>query len=466
MDISKIFLEEKLFENGFSELIKSADEAQSAKLPSHISIHSEVSLDKAFSVGTRSSELHPSLTPSRSPYILLGNDGNIVSKQMYNSKTYHGDSRSTEVSSNRSDELTSPNSNRVCSSSNAQCSKVLTTSAETSSFIILIVRIDNEFVLNINGVVSPQEYLDDPDIAALLEIYRCGVAEWYSEQQFSIGSIIDSDTLTGLGVDFSVTRFPRESTDDYLVRASMFILTSPELACPDMAPETTWTLWANACFESPMHFLVYVYTHTTYYYSWFNVDGDLIQPQTRADWDLITFNYSRRSLLYYDTKFSTADIDMMFEERDEVIRQLRIQNQVMQKQFNHRFTPGLHRALECVRVYARARPLTLDERIAAILDLADTSRGMFDFVLLQLHRQAILKTLIHADLTATAPIHSTAHVMPTNHHTREQGTPDLTTSLEQELKHLVSPLLLSGITLTMTEIDSISETASGSLIRH
>ena len=27
MDISKIFLEEKLFENGFSELIKSADEA-------------------------------------------------------------------------------------------------------------------------------------------------------------------------------------------------------------------------------------------------------------------------------------------------------------------------------------------------------------------------------------------------------------------------------------------------------
>ena len=51
MDISKIFLEEKLLENGFSELIKSADEAQNAQLPSHISIHSEVSLDQAFSMG-------------------------------------------------------------------------------------------------------------------------------------------------------------------------------------------------------------------------------------------------------------------------------------------------------------------------------------------------------------------------------------------------------------------------------
>ena len=57
MDISKIFLEEKLFENGFSKLIKSADEAQGAKPPSHISLQSEASLNEAYSDGTRLSEL-------------------------------------------------------------------------------------------------------------------------------------------------------------------------------------------------------------------------------------------------------------------------------------------------------------------------------------------------------------------------------------------------------------------------
>ena len=57
MDISKIFLEEKPFENGFSELIKSADEAQGAKPPSHISLQSEASLNEAYSDGTRLSEL-------------------------------------------------------------------------------------------------------------------------------------------------------------------------------------------------------------------------------------------------------------------------------------------------------------------------------------------------------------------------------------------------------------------------
>ena len=216
MDISKIFLEEKLFENGFSELFELADEAHGAKLPSHIFIHSKVSLDQAFFDGTRLSELRPSPSPTHSPYISLESDGNIVSKQMYNAKTYHGDSRSTEVSSNHSDELTSPNSNGVCISSNAHYSKVLTTLAAASLPIILIVKIDNEFVLNINGVVPPQAYLDDSEIAALLEIYRCGDGEWYSEQPFTIGSIIDS-TLTGIGADFSVTRFPGESTDDYLI---------------------------------------------------------------------------------------------------------------------------------------------------------------------------------------------------------------------------------------------------------
>ena len=46
----------------------------------------------------------------------------------------------------------------------------------------------------------------------------------------------------------------------------MFILTSPELACPNTEAELTWMRWAKACFESPLHFLVYIYTHTVYYY--------------------------------------------------------------------------------------------------------------------------------------------------------------------------------------------------------
>ena len=58
MDISKIFLEEIFFENGFPELIKSADEAQGAKLPLHISLQSEVSLDKAFHDCPSSHTLH------------------------------------------------------------------------------------------------------------------------------------------------------------------------------------------------------------------------------------------------------------------------------------------------------------------------------------------------------------------------------------------------------------------------
>ena len=127
--------------------------------------------------------------------------------------------------------------------------------------IIVIVRVKNEFILNVNRVVSPQEYLDDSDIAALLEIYRCGAAQWCSVETFSISSSIGSGRLEGLGKRFGVYRFPKEPIESYLLQASMFILTSPELASPDMAPEMTWTLWAKVCFESPMHFLVYVYTH-------------------------------------------------------------------------------------------------------------------------------------------------------------------------------------------------------------
>ena len=61
---------------------------------------------------------------------------------------------------------------------------------------------------------------------------------------------------------------------------------------------------------------------------------------------------------------------MMFADRDEVIRHLKIQNMVIQRQFNDRYTPGLHKALECTRDYARIRPVTLDEREVRILALA------------------------------------------------------------------------------------------------
>ena len=147
---------------------------------------------------------------------------------------------------------------------------------------------------------------------------------------------------------------------------------------------------------------------------------------------------------------------------------LRYISKVIQKQFSSRYTPMLHRALECVRVYTRTRPLTLDERIAEILDLADTSKGMFDFVLLQLHRQAVLNTLIRTDLAATAPIHNSKLVMSTSH-TREIGKPDLTINVDQEHRHLVPPLFLLNINTsapTTIGIDSIPETVLKSLTRH
>ena len=386
MDISKIFLEEKLFENGFSELIESADEAQGAKSPLHISLQSEVSIYKASSVRTRLSELSHSRQSSHLTQKIKDSH-----TQNFHTKTVGVDSWYNEANS----EIKLASKSTSSSPSNSESSTA--TEDKTASLpIIVIVRVKNEFILNVNGIVSPQEHLDDSDIAALLEIYRCGAAQWCSVETFSISSNVGSGRLEGLGKRFGVFRFPKEPIETYLLRASMFILTSPELASPDMAQETTWMLWAKACFESPMHFLVYVYTHTTYYYSWFTIDGDLVQPKKRADWHLIAHNYQRRALLYYDTKVSTADIDMMFAERDEVIRHLKIQNMVLQRQFNDRYTPGLYKALECIREYARIRPLTLDERVARILALADVHRGQFDFVLLQLSREATLRILIQA----------------------------------------------------------------------
>ena len=437
MDISKIFLEEKLFENGFSELIISADEAQGAKLPLHISLQSEVSLDKAFPDGTRLSELS---------HFRQSSHPTLYTETIKDSHTQKSHSKTVGVEScYNEDNFEIKLIPKFTSNSPSNSESSTATEDRTASLpIIVIVRVKNEFILNVNGVVSPQEHLEDSDIAALLEIYRCGAAQWCSVETFSIGSNIGSGRLEGLGKRFGVYRFPKEPIDNYLLRASMFILTSPELASPAMAPETTWTLWAKACFESPMHFLLYIYTHTTYYYSWFNIDGDLIQPNKRADWELIARNYQRRALLYYDTKFSTADIDMMFTERDEVIRHLKMQNMVIQRQFNDHYTPGLHKALECVRDYARIRPLTLDERVVRILALAGVHRGQFNFVLLQLSRQATLKILIHAEFTGTAPKHTITPEMSSSNFTSESDAPELASSIANQLEHLARPLLLTN----------------------
>ena len=186
--------------------------------------------------------------------------------------------------------------------------------------------------------------------------------------------------------------------------------------------------------------------------------GDLIQPKKRADWDLTAHNYQRRALLYYNTKFSTADIDMMFPERDEVIRHRKIQSMVIQRQFNDHYTPVLHKALECVRDYARIRPLTLDERVVRILALAGVHRGQFNFVLLQLSREATLRILIHADLAATASKLTTTSELSTNHLICESEAPESAPSIDIQLKHLVRPVLLTNIITNapiLTEIDSI-----------
>ena len=96
----------------------------------------------------------------------------------------------------------------------------------------------------------------------------------------------------------------------------------------------------------------------------------------------------------------------MFAVRDEVIRHLKIQNIVILRQFNDYYTPGLHKALECGRDYARVRPLTLDERVVRIVALAGVQRGQFNFALLQLSPQATLRILMHAEFTSIAPKHN------------------------------------------------------------
>ena len=159
----------------------------------------------------------------------------------------------------------------------------------------------------------------------------------------------------------------------------------------------------------------------------------------------------------------------MFSERDEIIRHLKIQSMVIQRQFNDYYTPGLHKALECVRDYARVRPLTLDKRSVRILVLADAHRRLFDFVLLQLSRKATLRILIQAESATTAPKYTTTPELSTNHLICECEAPEFAPSIDIQLKYLVRPVLLTYIIANapiLTEIVSISETVPNSLIRH
>ena len=80
--------------------------------------------------------------------------------------------------------------------------------------------------------------------------------------------------------------------------------------------------------------------------------------------------------------------------RDETIRQLNIQNSVLQKQFKSLFTPSLHVALDRVRINSRGVPLSkypLSERIRDTLAIATLPIGYYDYVLLQLMELTVFR---------------------------------------------------------------------------
>ena len=142
MDISKRILEGKLFENGFSELIKSADEAQGAKPPSHISLQSEVSLNEAYSDGTRLSELSHSRQSSH--LTLYAETIKDSPTQKFHSKTVGVDSCYNE--DNFEIKLTP----KFTSNSPSNSESSTATEDRTASLpIIVIVRVKNEFILNV-----------------------------------------------------------------------------------------------------------------------------------------------------------------------------------------------------------------------------------------------------------------------------------------------------------------------------
>ena len=93
--------------------------------------------------------------------------------------------------------------------------------------------------------------------------------------------------------------------------------------------------------------------------------------------------------------------------RDETIRQLHIQNSVLQKQFKSLFTPSLHVALDRVRINSRGVPLSkypLSERIRDTLAIATLPIGYYDYVLLQLSELTVFRrhTWLRQGYLATA----------------------------------------------------------------
>ena len=92
--------------------------------------------------------------------------------------------------------------------------------------------------------------------------------------------------------------------------------------------------------------------------------------------------------------------------QDETIRQLNIQNSVLQKQFKSLFTPSLHVALDRVRINSRGVPLSkypLSERIRDTLAIATLPIGYYDYVLLQLGELTVFRrhTWLRQDYLAT-----------------------------------------------------------------
>ena len=103
-----------------------------------------------------------------------------------------------------------------------------------------------------------------------------------------------------------------------------------------------------------------------------------------------------------------ADLSLLISPpRDETIRQLNIQNSVLQKQFKSLFTPSLHVALDLVRINSTGVPLSkypLSERIRDTLAIATLSIGYYDYVLLQISELTVFRrhTWLRQEYLATA----------------------------------------------------------------
>ena len=127
----------------------------------------------------------------------------------------------------------------------------------------------------------------------------------------------------------------------------------------------------------------------------------------------------------------------------------------------------IERSNTCAFMRVQDHSHLLTTHIADILDLADSNRGLFTYVLLQLRYQTNLRQLF--DSADIAKLYTITPEMLTNPPVLTEIAHEHTSRLDIPLNHLVRPLLLTN-TITyaskLTEIDSISETDSNSLIRH